>query len=92
MEWDVIVNGEIEFKWKELLRNLKELSLLRVKRFAFVRVERRKIFAKLYGFCDSSTKIYYAIVCLRVKKSVAVKVCLFDSQNKSSTVERVDCS
>ena len=38
MKWEVIVNGEIEFKWKELLRNLEELRLLRVKRFAFVRV------------------------------------------------------
>ena len=30
IEWDVIVNGKIEFKWKVLLRNLVELSLLRV--------------------------------------------------------------
>ena len=53
MEWDVIVNGEIEFKWKELLRNLEELSLQRVKRFALVRVEERIILAEAHGYCDS---------------------------------------
>ena len=57
MGWDVIVNGEIEFKWKELLRNLEELSFLRVKRFAFVRVEERIISAELHEFCDSSREI-----------------------------------
>ena len=73
MEWDVILNEEIEFKWKELLRNFEELTLLIVKRFVFVRVEERTNSAELHGFCDSSRKTYCAVVYLRVKMNVAVK-------------------
>ena len=78
MDWDVIVNEEIKFKWKKLLRNLEKLSLLRVKRFAFVRVEERIISA--HGFCCNCTiklKRDCAVVYLRVKTSVAVKVLFF---------------
>ena len=70
MEWGVIVNGEIKFKWKEILRNLVELNLLRVKRFAFVRVEERILPAELHKFCDSLREIYCAVVYLRVETSV----------------------
>ena len=88
MEWDVIVTGEIEFKWKELLRNLEELSLLRVKRFAFVRVEERIFSAELHGFCDSSREIYCAVVYLRVKMSV-VKVFFLAAKTKVAPLKEL---
>ena len=78
----MIVNGEIEFKWKGLLRNIEELSLLRVKRFGFGRVEERIFSTELHGFCDSSREIYCAVVYLRVKVSVAVKVFFWQPKQK----------
>ena len=77
-----VENGEIELRSKKLLRNLDELNLLRVKRFAFVRVEERIFSAELHEFCNSSREIYCAVVYLRVKTSVVVKVFFWQPKQK----------
>ena len=72
--WDVSVSEEIRNVWVILIDSLRKLKIDRVKRFCFVEPSVRVTFTDMHGFCGSSKYIYLAVVSLRVKTSVGVRV------------------
>ena len=65
--WDENISSEIESIWNEFLAGLKQIEILRVKRFAFVKSKDIILSISLHGFCDSSSQVYCGVVYIRVE-------------------------
>jgi len=93
-DWDDIVSGETKDKWVTLLEKLEILEVVRINRFAFV--DWREILSiELHGFCDSSVKLYCAVVYVKIVTKNGVKVFFWSSKTKvaplkSLTIPRLE--
>ena len=65
--WDENISSEIESIWNEFLAGLKQIEILRVKRFAFVKSKDIILSISLHGFCDSFSQVYCGVVYIRVE-------------------------
>ena len=53
--WDENISSEIELIWNDFLADLKQIKILRTKRFAFVQPQEIILSVSLHGFCYSSS-------------------------------------
>ena len=72
--WDENVTGEVKEVWRSFMNYLREMKEIRLKRFCFTSVSERVESVEMHGFCDSSKHVYCAVIYLRIKTSVGVRV------------------
>ena len=59
---DENISSETELIWDDFLADLKQIEILRMKRFAFVQPQETILLVSLHGFCDSSSQVYCGMV------------------------------
>ena len=60
--WYENLSSETELIWNDFLADLKQIEILRMKRFAFAQPQETILLVSLHGFCDSSSQLYCGMV------------------------------
>ncbi|CAF1573915.1 unnamed protein product [Didymodactylos carnosus] len=71
LDWDVPVPKDVESEWKELEKDLKNISEISVSRFIGIKnsLGNEAVVTELHCFCDSSATAYAACVYMRVEQN-----------------------
>ena len=81
-EWDDIVSDEIKSIWTVFLTELRNLNLLRIKRYALIEIKHHIKSIELHGFSDSSKQAYSGVVYMRIKTNLGIRLSLLASKSK----------
>ena len=80
--WDKNISSEIELNWNDFLKDLQQIEILRVKRFAFVQSKEIILSISLHGFCDSSSQVHCGLVYIRVETTLSIRVSFLCAKTK----------
>ena len=70
--WDENVSSDIESIWNDFLAEIKQIEILRVKRFAFAQPKEIILLISLNDFCDSSSQVYCCMAYILVETLVII--------------------
>ena len=88
-EWDSVISGDLLMVWNQFLSDLEIINSLRVKRFSFVEVKEEINSITMHGFCDSSLKVYCAVVYIQIKTSIGIRVCFLAAKTKVAPLKGI---
>ena len=71
--WDENISSEIGLIWIDFLADLKQIEILRMKRFAFVQPQEIILSVALHGFCDSSSQVYCGMVYIQAETTLGIR-------------------
>ena len=81
VNWDDELPTELIVKWKNFLKELKNLSALRFDRYLFSN-QRNVTNFELHGFCDASLQAYSAVIYVRTVKNDVITTNLLTAKSK----------
>ncbi|XP_075163077.1 uncharacterized protein LOC142235702 [Haematobia irritans] len=85
-QWDEVVRPSTLQKWTTFLRNMEEISLIRIPRW----VKFSPVYvSQLHGFCDASEKAYCAVLYLRIHSGETVHSHLLISKTKVAPLDPI---
>ena len=71
------------------MADLKQIEIVRVKRFAFVQPNEIILSISLHGFCDSSSKLYCGLVYMRVETTLGIRVSFLCAKTKVASLKKL---
>ena len=92
LDWDADVPDEILLHWKNFLRDLENLRLVKVDRY----ITCSKVIMsstsdlQIHGFCDSSKQAYYAAIYFRILDLTGIQVRLVAAKTKVAPLNPFD--
>ena len=87
--WDENISNEIESIFNDFLADLKQMELLRVKRFAFVQPKEIILTISFHGFCDSSSQVYCGMVYIRIETTLGIRVSFLCAKTKAALLKKL---
>ena len=87
--WDGKISSDIEPIWNDFLADLKQIEIMRVKRFAFVQPKEIILSTSLHGFRDSSSQVYCGMVYIRVDITLGIRVSFLCSKTKAAPFKKL---
>ena len=69
--------------------DLKQIEILRVKRFAFVQPKEIILSILLHGFCDSYSQVYCGMVYIRVERTLGIKMSFLCAKTKVAPFKKL---
>ena len=88
VDWDDAVENEVKIKWDAFLNELDRIKEITIRRFVFYEVKDDIESVEIHGFSDSSLDAYAAVIYLRVKTKVGIKVSLITSKSKVAPMKK----
>ena len=87
--WDKNISSDTESIWNDFLLDLKQIEILRVKRFAFVQPKEIILSILLHGFCDSYSQVYCGMVYIRVERTLGIKMSFLCAKTKVAPFKKL---
>ena len=87
--WDENISSDIESIWNDFLADLKQIEILRVKRFVFVQPKEIILSISLHGFCDSSSQVYCSMVYIRAERTLGIRASFLCAKTKVAPLKKL---
>ena len=84
LQWDDKLEGDLLENWNNFLRNLPEVSQIRLPRWLGTSITST---VELHGFGDASKNAYAAVIYIRIKNRETFQTCLLTSKTRVAPVK-----